>query len=111
LRGQRCGRKGTISAEGVRSSSAAWPHSVPVAANIATRLHLGHLNTVKTLAVLSVEFRKKTKNVRFYGTAVPALTAVQVRFRRALEASPEKPAGEAALLPLYRQGMFWDQHH
>jgi hypothetical protein len=44
--------------------------------------------------------------------AVPALTAVQVRFRRAPQAPPKTPAGEAALPPLYFHGIvFWDEHH
>jgi hypothetical protein len=44
--------------------------------------------------------------------AVPALTAVQVRFRRALEAPPGTLACEAALPPLYLHGIvLWDEHH
>jgi len=43
--------------------------------------------------------------------AVPALTAVQVRFRRAPEAPPDTPAGEAALPPLFLDPIwFWDEH-
>jgi hypothetical protein len=44
--------------------------------------------------------------------AVPALTAVQVRFRRAPEAPPETLVGEAVLPPLYLHGIvFWDERH
>jgi hypothetical protein len=39
--------------------------------------------------------------------AVPALTAVHVRFRRAPKAPPETLAGEAVLPPLYLNDIFF----